>query len=94
MTGWDLTYTAFVSPVSVAFSSTDHVDGLVGVDIAASALYFIDLAMNFSVGYVVQTFDGHQIGKFTFNSFHKIARRTTNSSCSLILICNRACRDP
>lgn len=61
MTGWDLTYTAFVSPVSVAFSSTDHVDGLVGVDIAASALYFIDLAMNFSVGYVVQTFDGHQI---------------------------------
>lgn len=62
MTLWDLTYTAFVAPVSIAFSSVDHIDGLVGVDIAASALYIADVVINFTIGFVVRTFDGHQVG--------------------------------
>ncbi|GAB4823709.1 hypothetical protein N2152v2_010755 [Parachlorella kessleri] len=57
MTLIDLTYTGFIVPISVAFSSTDSVDWLVGLDIAATVFYALDILMQLHAGFVLKGWD-------------------------------------
>ncbi|KAL4452783.1 hypothetical protein ABPG75_008445 [Micractinium tetrahymenae] len=60
MSALDITYTAFLVPLSVGFSATASADWLVVFDWAASGLYLADLLLSLHIGFVLVSWEGRR----------------------------------
>ncbi|KAL4420936.1 hypothetical protein ABPG77_001419 [Micractinium sp. CCAP 211/92] len=60
MSALDITYTAFLVPVSLGFSATASVDWLVVIDFVASGVYLADVLLCLHIGFVLVSWDGRR----------------------------------